>query len=37
MKKVLIFSVIVLIVAIGVIGLVSCDDNYVPASALDGY
>lgn len=31
MKKVLIFSVIVLIVAIGVIGLVSCDDNYVPA------
>lgn len=31
MKKVLIISLTVLIIAISVIGLVSCDDNYFPA------
>lgn len=31
MKKVLIISLVALIIAIGAVGLVSCDDNYVPA------
>lgn len=31
MKKVLIISLTVLIIAISVIGLVSCDDNYFPS------
>lgn len=31
MKKVLIISLVVLIIAIGAMGLVSCEDNYVPA------
>lgn len=31
MKKVLIISLVALIIAIGAVGLVSCDNNYVPA------
>lgn len=31
MKKILIGGIVILVIAIGVIGLVSCDDNYVPA------
>lgn len=31
MKKVLIIGIVILVIAIGVIGLVSCDDDYVPA------
>lgn len=31
MKKIFIFAIVVLVIAIGVMALVSCDDNYVPA------